>query len=146
VIAADAAPSSATLPVSFLLVSGKSVDWALEAAAIRMVMSPAEWREWTEDPAVDVAGVLGIVKDEESELSRILLVSGARGEFPLRADGQVHLQDFFRKDVLPLPPMVACASGMGGRMVEGVVMVEGRRPVIVVRPAGLQTKVYTHTP
>lgn len=116
-----------------LLLPGRPLDLAIDAAAVVRVLLARDWRDV---PPLDLRRAFDWSPEEEEarEDDRVLLVRSRLGEVPLRGGARARLREGLAR-ILPLPDAVlggACALALAGVVIE-----EGRRPALVLQPEGL---------
>ena len=127
---------SALPPRQLVTLPGRSVDLGLDAARVVQV---ALAREWMDVAPLDLAGRLGWEREapeaDGERQERVLVVRSLQGDVPVRASGKVGLRSTDAPNVLELPGEVL--RGNAVTALSGVVIEEGKRPLLLLAPEGL---------
>jgi hypothetical protein len=122
--------------VQFVTLSGAAVDLGLDASAVVQVALASEWMDL---PPLDLGKRLRWTPappdEARARADRVLVVRSRHGDVPVRAGGQVGLREAQALEVLGLPPEVLL--GDAATALSGVLLQEGRPPVLLLVPEGL---------
>lgn len=122
--------------LSFVTLAGASVDLGLDAASVVQVALASEWMDLAPlDLGKRLSWRPAPLDEARSRADRVLVVRSRHGDVPLRAGGQVGMREAQAPEVLGLPPEVL--RGDAATALSGVLLQEGRPPVLLLVPEGL---------
>lgn len=116
---------------SFLVVEGDPLDWGARCRDLAAVALEADWLG---SQAPEATATLGLpAPGGDAPVRLVVLRSGGR-EVPLKVQARVSIEARSRAHVCPLPTRVL---GPRTEAFDGIVLTEGRRPLLIVNPNAL---------
>jgi hypothetical protein len=116
---------------SFLIVSGRAVEIAIDASRIQDIVPETQW---TGAPPLDLLASVAHVAPGGEE-ARILVVQlGGGVSLPVRAQGALRVDTIATEAILAVPELLAGHA----RWLSQLVLVEGARPLFILDPDRLQ--------
>ncbi len=116
---------------AYVVVGGQSVDWAIEAEAVREIVLLAEWRGAA---PFDVAALWGDGSRDEAAESRVIVVDTQGGPRGIRA-ARIAYRSLARAHVFALPGVMARSPAAA--FVTGLVFDEAHPALVILNPEGL---------
>ena len=119
-----------------MTLTGRTVDLGIDAVRVVQVALASEWMDLAPlDLARRLGWEPGPVDENRARGDRVLVVRSRLGDVPVRAGGQVGLREAFAPEVMELPSEVL--RGDAATALSGVLLQEGRPPVLLLAPEGL---------
>ncbi len=134
----------------FIVLPGRGMDWGIDAQRVRSIVAAADWlgpepvrfealfqQAITGLPEVTQAGRDGARPGRDgTQPGRVLLIDTRFGPMPMIGHGRLSLRSVERSSIQPLPKVLRLhqkeATGEGGLSPSGVVLSEGRAPLVIL--------------